>query len=101
MAENNNSMEIENTETESILLERHISSTPKIVENKISLENLFTLINDKFEQQNSKFEDKLNQMNSTLNVKLDSFESELKKQNTLQLSLIHIYIFLSFIFLVL
>ena len=79
MAENNNSMEMENTETESILLERHISSTPKIVENKISLENIFTLINDKF-----------NQMNGTLNAKLDSFESELKKQNTLQLSLIHI-----------
>ena len=73
MAENNNSMEMENTETESILLERHISSTPKVVENKISLENIFTLISDKF-----------NQMNGTLNAKLDSFESELKKQNTLQ-----------------
>ena len=43
MAENNNSMEMDNTETESMLLERHASSTPKIVENKISLENLFTL----------------------------------------------------------
>ena len=76
MAENNNSMEMDNTETESILLERHVSSTPKAVENKISLEDLFTLISDKFEQQNVKF--------STFNVKLGSFENELKKQNTVQ-----------------
>ena len=54
MAESNNSLEMDNTETESILLERHASSTPKIVENKISLEDLFTLISDKFEQQNVK-----------------------------------------------
>ena len=44
MAENNNSLEMDNTDTESILLERHVSSTPKIGENKISLEDLFTLI---------------------------------------------------------
>ena len=84
MAENNNSLEMENTATESILLGINANSTPKTIENKISLEDLFTLISDKFEQQNLKFEDKFNQMNSTFNVKLDSFENELKKQNKLK-----------------
>ena len=63
MAENNNSIEMDNTDTESILLGKHVSSTPRVAENKISLEDLFTLISDKFEQQNNKFEDKFNQMN--------------------------------------
>ena len=83
MAENNNSLEMKNTATESILLGINANSTPRTIENKIS-EDLFTLISDKFEQQNLKFEDKFNQMNSTFNVKLDSFENELKKQNKLK-----------------
>ena len=49
MAESNDSIEINNTATESILLDGiNANSTPKIIENKISLEDLFTLINNKF-----------------------------------------------------
>ena len=45
MAENNDSIEINNTATESILLNGiSANSTPRAIENKISLEDLFILI---------------------------------------------------------
>ena len=45
MAENNDSIEINNTATESILLDGiSANSTPRAIENKISLEDLFILI---------------------------------------------------------
>ena len=35
MAENNNSLEMDNTDTGFILLEKHVSSTPRVAENKM------------------------------------------------------------------
>ena len=110
MAENNESVETNNTDTESIILnEISANSTPRAIDNKVSLEDLFQLIktqnnqlreqiDEKFVQQNIKFHDKFNQLNSTFNVKFDSFDTKLnvlKKQSNLQnvklnLSLIHI-----------
>ena len=73
MEERNNSMEINNTDTESILLDKiSANSTPRAIENKISLEDLFILI----KTQNSVLKE--------IDEKFDSLENELKKQNNLQ-----------------
>ena len=73
MAERNNSMEVNNTDTESILLDKiSANSTPRAVENKISLEDLFILI----KTQNSVLKE--------IDEKFDSLENELKKQNNVR-----------------
>ena len=73
MAENNNSVEMNSTDTESILLDRiSANSTPRAVENKISLEDLFTLIKTQ------------NRVLKEIDEKFDSLENELKKQNNVR-----------------
>ena len=73
MAENNNSVEMNSTGTESILLDKiSANSTPRAVENKISLEDLFTLIKTQ------------NRVLKEIDEKFDSLENELKKQNNVQ-----------------
>ena len=74
MAEQNNSMLcVNNTDTESILLDKiSANSTPRAVENKISLEDLFALI----KTQNSVLKE--------IDEKFDSLENELKKQNNVR-----------------
>ena len=70
MAENNESVEMNNTDTESIILnEINANSTPRAIDNKVSLEDLFILIttqNNQFqllrEQIDEKFDEKFNQI---------------------------------------
>ena len=98
--------EINNTATESILLNGiSANSTPRAIENKISLEDLFILIktqnsvlreqiDEKFEQQNIKFDEKFEQQNIKFDGKFEQqnlkFDDKFNQMNSKFMSLIHI-----------
>ena len=90
MADNNESVSLNDTETESMIMSGvNAKSIPTI--NKVSLDDLFQLmkvqsneLNAKFDAQNVKFDEKFNKLDEKFNAqsaKFDEVKNEIKKQN--------------------
>ena len=80
MADNNESSNIENTATESLVLNEPQANSTPIINNKVSLEDLFQLMKIQNGQLNNKlnqFDDKLNQFDEQFN----DIKKEIKKQS--------------------
>ena len=73
MANNNESINIENTATESLLLNEPQANSTPIINSKVSLEDLFLLM----KIQNKE----LKEQSIKLDVKFDELKNEIKKRN--------------------